>query len=255
MNRILFLIPVLLLFVACGDKDVFVLEGTLENGANKTIYLDEMVPQGERLFIDSIRLDSKGHFKFKYKAPYESLYNLHVSEFDYVVLIPCPGEHIDISGDYNHFEKTYTVKGSPESVILWQLQDYSNVGADQLLEIIAMHDKIKDSMHGADSLAAKESLDSIYLNSYKQQQEYVVNFIQENQGSLATLIALYKPFNGHPLIDPQVNFDYYEFVLEGLEESKPENPHTLNFKNTVEYLRHQYGDTQPTLDFELTTNN
>lgn len=254
MNRILLIVSFLLLLAACSDKEAFVVEGTLQNGADKTIYLDEMVPQGDRLFIDSIRLDDKGHFKFKYTAPYESLYNLHVSEFDYVVLIPRKGEHIVVDGDFNQFEKTYTVKGSPESILLWQLQDYSNAGADQLLRIIAMHDQIKATKHGADSLKAKESLDSLYLNAYKQQQEYVVNFIQEHQGSLATLIALYKPFNSHPLLDPKVNFDYYEYVLEGLQEALPENPHTLNFKNTVEYLRHQYGDSQPTLDFELTTN-
>ena len=64
--------------------------------------------------------------------------------------------------------------------------------------------------------------------------------IQDNLGSLATLIALYKPFNNRPLINPEDSFEFYEAVLEGLEESMPDNPHTLNFKNQVERTRFQY---------------
>lgn len=252
MRKFLLLFPLLSLLAACGSRDCFVLEGTLENGANKTIYLEEMVPQGDRLFIDSIRLDGKGHFKFRYEPPYEGLYNLHVSEFDYVVLGPRKGETIILSGDFNQFEKTYQVSGSPESVLLWQLQDYSNYGADRLVQIVAMYDKIKSTKKGADSLEAKNMLDSVYLEAFGEQQKYVVHFITDNQGSLATLIALYKPFNTKSLIDPAVNFDYYEFVLEGLQRDLPDNPHTLNFKNVVEHLRYKYGDQPQTLDFDLT---
>ena len=65
-------------------------------------------------------------------------------------------------------------------------------------------------------------------------------FIEENQGSLSTLIALYKPFNNRPLIDTRApeNIDWYDLVLEGLQQSLPDNPHTLHFKNSVEHQRH-----------------
>ena len=87
---------------------------------------------------------------------------------------------------------------------------------------------------------AHNHTESIYLSIFTQQQKYVVGFIEDNLGSLATLIALYKPFNNHPLIDPENSFEIYDFVLEGLEEALPENPHTLNFKNEVERLRYHY---------------
>ena len=68
----------------------------------------------------------------------------------------------------------------------------------------------------------------------------MANFIDDNLGSLATLIALYKPFNNRPLIDPSTDFDFYLDVLNGLEQTLPDNPHTLNFKNEVERLRLHY---------------
>jgi len=62
---------------------------------------------------------------------------------------------------------------------------------------------------------------------------------QENKGSLSTLIALYKPFNNRLLIDTRDPgcIDWYDLVLEGLQQRYPDNPHTLHFKNTTEHLR------------------
>ncbi len=81
---------------------------------------------------------------------------------------------------------------------------------------------------------------SLYLDALADQQPYVVNFIADTLGSLATLIALYKPFNNRPLINPKDSFEFYEAVLEGLQEYLPDNPHTLSFKNQVESTRFQY---------------
>ena len=76
-----------------------------------------------------------------------------------------------------------------------------------------------------------------YLATFAEQQQYVVHFIEDNLGSLTTLIALYKPFNNRPLVDPSNSFEFYEAILEALQETKPDNPHTLHFKNTTEHLR------------------
>ena len=85
----------------------------------------------------------------------------------------------------------------------------------------------------------KKAMDSVYHAAFVEQQEYVCRFVEENAGSLATLIALYKPFNNRALIDPRdpASIDYYDQVLDGLEELLPDNPHTLHFKNTTEHLR------------------
>jgi len=217
----------LLLLSSCGNKDDIVIEGTLENGAGKTVYIEEMTPES-RLFLDSITLDSKGHFKFRYAMPYKTFYNVHVSDADYIVLLPDMGEHITISGVYDSLSRSYHLQGGHDSQLLWQLQDYTNDGVRQLRSLVALG-------------VQNEYTDSVYLSLYSQQQKYVVHFIEDNYGSLATLIALYKPFNNHPLIDPENSFKIYELVLEGLEADLPENPHTLSFKNEVERLRFHYG--------------
>lgn len=249
MKRIAFILVGLFLCVACGHKDSFTLEGTLQNGANRTLYIEELTPDGP-VFLDSIKMDNDGHFEYRHDLSYETFFNLHSSAVDYVVLLPRVGEHIVVTGDCKSLQWSYQVSGSEGSTLLWQLQDYSNYGIDVLTELV-QKDQANRSQYGADSKEykkAKEATDSVYREAAQEQVDYVAHFIQEHQGSLATLIALYKQFNQHDIIAPEVNFDYYELVLEGLEESQPDNPHTIHFKNRVENLRHRYGKPKEALD-------
>ena len=61
MKRLPLIIAALMLLASCGNKNKITIEGTLDNGANKVIYIEEMTPDS-RLFIDSITLDKNGHF-------------------------------------------------------------------------------------------------------------------------------------------------------------------------------------------------
>ena len=88
-------------------------------------------------------------------------------------------------------------------------------------------------------LDKKDETDSIYTVTFQEQQDYIYRFLDENKGSLSTLIALYKPFNNRLLIDTRDpnSIEWYDLVLKGLQERYPNNPHTLHFKNTTEHLR------------------
>lgn len=225
------------------QHDGFTIEGTLEGGANQTLWLEEIAPEGP-MFIDSIRMDNKGHFKYHYNPPYRGLYNLHTTESNYIVTLPANGETVEVTGKYENLSLTYNVKGSPESILLWQLQQYTNDGSKILYALVdSVNSYDAQLAAGAISESAydalKKATDSVYHAAFVEQQEYVCRFVEENAGSLSTLIALYKPFNNRALIDPRdpASIDYYDMVLKGLEENLPDNPHTLHFKLTTEHLR------------------
>lgn len=245
MKKVTIILTALLALIATSCKhDGFTIEGTIEGGANRTLWLEEITPEEGPVFIDSIPMDGDGHFKFHYKASYRSLFNLHTTDNNYIVTLPAEGEILEVTGSYENLSVTYNVKGSPESILLWQLQQFSNDGSKILRALV-------DSVNHYDALLAggyinnaeydsrKKVTDSIYHATFVEQQEYVCRFVEENAGSLTTLIALYKPFNNQALIDPRdpESISYYDIVLEGLEEKMPDNPHTLHFKNTTEHLR------------------
>ena len=237
----------LLLATACHQKS-FTISGTITGGEGKSLYLEELTPNGP-LFIDSIALDGRGHYKYTYRMPYRSLYNLHTTADNYDVILPDYGEKIVLDANYANLSMTYDVSGSPESILLWQLQDYTNDGSRLIIELVDTTQHYRQLLAGglitaAEQKAKKAETDSIYRLAFEAQQQYICRFIEENSGSLATLIALYKPFNNRSLITHENGFDYYELVLEGLQEQCPENPHTIHFKNTVERLRFQLAQQQ-----------
>ena len=241
MRKMLLLLTVCLVAVSCRNgNETFTIEGYLKGGEGKYVKIEEITPT-EIILIDSVKLDDNGEFEFKYKMPYKSFYNVVVSPEDFIMLLPDYKEKIKLTGDYNNLSRTYQLVGSPESQLLWQLNDYTIMGVDRLDSIKMVYDVLLQSSDADYIKKEKELLDSIYLNAYYEQQDYVVNFVQENSGSLSTLIALYKTFNTIPLINPDQGFEYYEIVNDGLKASLPENPHTLNFCNTMQKMRFKYG--------------
>lgn len=241
MKKLLFLVAIATLFAAC-NHDTFTISGTIDGGAGQTLWLEELAPDGP-LFIDSIPVDSKGHFKFTYKMPYRSFYNLHTTANNYIVTLPDYGEHLVVNGHWDNLSLTYTVDGSPESQLLWELQQQTNDGAAVLTTLVdtaRRYDSLfRNKLVDEATVAAKRHItDSIYREELGLQHDFVCLFIEENKGSLSTMIALYKPFNSRPLINPRdtANMQYFDMVLEGLRQRYPDNPHTQHFQTTVDRM-------------------
>ncbi len=239
------------LFAACRH-DSFTLQGTLANGAGKTVYIAELTPRDGENTVATITLDKDGSFTFKHKMEYQTFYNVHVNQSDYIVLLPQAGEKIKLTGDYNMLTLTYDVKGSPESILLWQLQDYSNQGNEELTALVGRDNHNRSTLSDEAYAEAKAATDSVFLDIYSRQAQYMSNFILDYPNSLATLIALYKPFNNRPLLPPEQNVELYETVLLGLEEQHSDNPHTIHFKNAVEEVKYRYGQREA-MGFALET--
>ena len=234
MKRICTLMVAALALAGCRH-DSFTIEGTIEGGANQTVWLEELAPDGP-IFIDSIPLDGQGCFSYTYRMPYRSFYNLHTTADNYIVTLPDYGETVDVHGRWDNLSLSYTVEGSPESVLLWQLQQYTNEGARLLADLVDTTNHYQQLLQdGKVSQAAvdakKHFTDSLYRDERDRQREYVYDFVDQNRGSLSTLIALYKTFNDRALINPRdsVGEQCYRTVREGLQERYPDNPHTRHF--------------------------
>ena len=233
----------LALTMASCHKDTFTISGTIDGGAGKTVWLEEIAPDGP-LFIDSIRLDDRGRFKYTYRMPYRSMYNLHTTDDNFIVTLPDYGEHLKVDGKWENLSMTYTIGGSAESELLWELQQVSNDGASILQQLVDTSDHYavlyaRGMVDDQTVYEKHQETDSIYHETFTQLQDYMCTFIEQNQGSLSTLIALYKPFNNRPLIDARDPscIDWYDMVLDGLTQRYPDNPHTIHFRTTTERLR------------------
>ena len=79
----------------------------------------------------------------------------------------------------------------------------------------------------------RKSIAEKYKLLRQTQREFLINYINTNEGSLTTLVALYRNMENSPLIDPIKDFDIYEKVLKGLEKKYPNNKNTENLKRLL----------------------
>lgn len=241
--RTTLLVGLTLLVAACaGNKQgtglTFSLEGTLAGAENKTLYITELTPDNGEQFRDSLRCDKNGHFQFEGTMDYQTFFCLHENEYEYIVLLPQGGEEIEITGNYGELKESYLVNGSPESRLMWLIQNQINDANLVIHDLVETDRANKETMSPAAYEKAHNETDSIFRSEYELIYMTLYNFIEDNSGSLSTLYALDAPYNRTMRVFYQESsFEVFELVLEGLEATIPDNPHTQYFKARVERAR------------------
>ncbi|MBO6118730.1 MAG: DUF4369 domain-containing protein [Bacteroidales bacterium] len=219
---------VLCIVSACSDNThTYQLSGKLENCNECTVYLMEMQDAGVKA-LDTVVADKKGNFKAKEVLNEESIFILQAKN-DYIMLCPKAKEKIKINGNYTDLASTYSVQGSDESSKLKLLNDkqiMTRVALKNMSEQLAM-------MNIDDGPQIRKSIAEKYKLLRQTQREFLINYINTNEGSLTTLVALYRNMENSPLIDPIKDFDIYVKVLKGLEKKYPDNKNTENLKRLV----------------------
>ncbi len=190
MQKIFFSISIIFILAACGhmDKTQFEVSGTIKNGNNKMVYLQETpLGSGEQLIIDSSIINNDGSYHLKGKASEESLYSLFIKNETYpFAFVINDASKITVNADANS-QNNYTVQGSATTESLKKFFDGAN---NKYAEIYFLGQK-RDSLQKAgapDSLISE--IDTKGNDSWKEFQDYVRNFIQTSSSPISCFLAL-----------------------------------------------------------------
>lgn len=236
-NIILLICLVLLLaiglFIVLSLKksDKYTLKGQLKNGEDKYLILVDYV-DAEAVVLDTIELNSKGEFSVKEKMGEPSLLRLQGMADDYIVICPSAGEKIRIEGDYRKLSDTYTIEGSKESEGLHSLIERQKKMGEELRKIQGEYDLASPET----KQIIRRELSASFVQMMREEQDFLKKYIEDNKGSLTTIIALYSEFMDLPLFSPYRNEDVYKQVLEGLESKYPSNRHTRSLQSVVKKI-------------------
>ena len=125
----------------------------------------------------------------------------------------------------------------------YQPQEKGTSKLEQLKELNKENYNVRlflKSMSEELSKADTAKLDSIrtsiiekYTSTKQYQEKLTTDFITNNLGSLTTLIALHRTFDGIPLFDYRQSLEMHKKVLQSLEQTLPDNQHTLILKNFI----------------------
>jgi len=196
----LLLIPFLTIILhSCTDRiDRATIEGYLSGNPKTYIYINRF--EGDSLaLIDSVRTNSKGHFKIKLQSenPYFVAIGMDKIQTPIILLIQ-PDEALTIKAE-NSDLSDYSVFGSNGSTLL---RDLNVRLKNTKLQIDSLHNVYSSNIGNPKIDSIKHLLDSTYNLILDRHHTYTYGFIKNNSFSPASIFALFQAYDSlHPVLD------------------------------------------------------
>ncbi|MCW3084452.1 MAG: hypothetical protein JWP12_1818 [Bacteroidetes bacterium] len=209
-NRLFFALPIALLAACSGNTSSstgFELKGKFSNSHNEKIYLEQLSSEGIQP-MDTAQIDEKGEFTITAPVKEIGFYRLRISDKNFATLILDANQHVTVTGDAQDLGNTYTVDGSPESKLFWDVNQASikNYGKRDSLQKVfqtfaatAGNDTTRiDSM--------SNTMEKPYTELVTAHNKYLQDFITKNSTSFAALAAI-QQLTPDEFIDTYIKLD------------------------------------------------
>lgn len=176
---------------SCSNKAKVEVKGIITNSLNSMIYLDKLEVNGSIPF-DSSKIDSRGNFKLKGIVNQPTFFILKLNDQKFITLLLDSIEKVTFAADYINFSSDYTIKGSPGSQKVKELNQHLNRTNTRIDSIKSM---INLSVGSSFDDEKKERRIAEINKVYREQQEFSKRFVLNNPFSMASVLAIYQKFN------------------------------------------------------------
>ena len=213
------------LFCSAAAADNVFINGQLENGEGKTIYLEFFI-DGKPIKIDSCLINKKGRFEISTENKEPDFYRLGIGRNNFILLILSENEKIELTGDANRLNKSYTVKGSPASEQIKEFVTAFNEYNDTVLVIRNKQNDPSISLEEKKGLPKQEA---------EAKNKFVVSrdqFIHKNCTSLSVLATLSQ-------LDDIRDFELIKKITNGIGQNYPNSKYYLELLKKVEQIELQ----------------
>lgn len=251
----LHLIVFAVVLVSCSEeRSNFVVEYAAKGSGNQQMYLSRQTLSGP-VAVDSAMPGKSGTYSLRGHTTIPDFFVLFFQPGQYINLIIHPGDHISITGNAAAFDHDYYVEGSKDSRLIQKMVSRQ---AATLREITRISTEFENSRDEADFEAIKARIDSTYDQIVGEHRRFSMELIEENPGSLASLMALYQQLGRNiPVFDYKDDFRYYAMVDSCLAELYPDSEAVKDLNRRVTELRQRLrtdiGSTAPDIVLSDTT--
>ena len=206
-----------------------VVSGHIHNAADSMLLFEELTPS-ELIPVDTLYIDSEGNFTYNLNIADAGFYRITANPANFITLSVEPGEHIRVSADIEDMPSTYEVKGSPGSYLIRELNMEKARGTRMADSLRVLYREYRGTPEFPEK---RQELKEEYRRIKDQQREYVINVIDNNPTSLASVLALYQYFENHMLLREKEHFEYFEKLSKSLCDVYPSNKHVIDLKKRV----------------------
>lgn len=237
MRRIFIGLIISSLLFSCGSDDNITIRGSYPAGAGGYLHF-EMLNIAEKQFIDSVKLNKKGGFKYSFSLDHPELILVKNRQEQYINLLAFPGDEIRLDIPQSSFRKGYVVAGSEESgKIRGLVQDVEQTKTRL--------DSILDALNEMENLESPEAetLIASYREVFNDQKRSNVRFIIENISSLSSVYALYQRVAPDVYLFNDVkDLQYYKIVSDSVRVKYPGSTLAKSLVNDVEQRLTEYNN-------------
>jgi len=189
MNKLFLFAGLLVTLVACGQKlgdNEFLVKGSIDNSAGKTLFLSEFTEKGA-ITVDSVIIEENGEFKLTGRTSYPKFYMLRIAPNDYVTLLIDSANILTVNADANDFVKSHKVEGSADMDLITMLNKRLGETHGKIDSIGKIY-QLNEGNEDFDSI--KGEIDAEFEKIVEAQRSYSKKFVEDNIGSVASMLAL-----------------------------------------------------------------
>jgi thiol-disulfide isomerase/thioredoxin len=227
---------VCLLIITSGCKKNYVqISGILEYPVRgRYIFLDEL-KSNRFITVDSVIISEDGRFDFKRKVKHPSFYLLKINQNNFLTMLFEPGEKIKFTSHYDSLNYPVVITGSKGTKLL---ADYNKTLQKTINKINLLNEVYEKNLYKPNILEIIDSIENLAQGYVKEINGYTKKYINDNIGSLVSLIALYQQIAPNVYVmDPSADFQYFVRVDSSLFRKYPEYEPVISLHDQVrEYI-------------------
>ncbi len=191
MKKWIFLCAIAVAVTSCNDRR-FTIGGDVADADGQMLYLESLAT-GRAVVLDSVKLDSKGSFKFTQDAPqYPEFYQLRLNGA-LVHFAVDSTETLTFSARAADFADGYELTGSDECTKMRIVVDESGKLKRRINEL---NQAVADKSDRVETLRAEA------MQALAEYKEKMLNLVLENPASVTSYYIVFQRINGNAVFDP-----------------------------------------------------
>jgi thiol-disulfide isomerase/thioredoxin len=236
-------LPCAFLLTACEPSEPsFSVTGALV-GVER-VFVSKVTPENLEP-IDTIFV-ADGRFLWEYPSAGGEIFVIEPEGGQPIPILPQPGERMELEADPSDLYNRYTITGSPESMRVQRLMHWSSVSRETLDTLDANVAAAVETE--AEFELRKKVLDSIFTVVVQNHRDSLLQFIAQDTGSLANIMAFSQRLGNIQLVTVQEDFELYLKVDRGLQARYPGNVHAMAFHQRIERIQQQLNQTKTLME-------
>ena len=231
MKNLKWLLFTLIVF-SCSRGEKVNVKGRVEN-AEGMIYLDEQRLRDTRA-IDSVRLRKDGSFALKDRIEIPTFYNLHLGNQQIIPLLLQPGETAEITANLSTFATDYEVRGSQESIYLFELNRKLARTRRSLDSLTAV---FNEKQNEDEEVIA--GIQAAWEQVLQSQRRSSVKFVLDHMNSMAAIYALYQKIDNDFVLNSNRDIQLLKITSAALDTLYPESEYVQSLKRNAANLERE----------------